>query len=53
MNGGDAYANKYSNLWKGDACLSAKDMIDVLLGFGMFTIALIALIVELVKDKEK
>ncbi|WP_348522604.1 putative holin-like toxin [Enterococcus sp. PF1-24] len=33
--------------------LSAKDTIDVILGFGMFTIALISLVVKLLKNDKK
>ena len=52
-NGGDAYANKCSNLQKGDAYLSALETIELLLGFGMFIIALIQLIVNLPKNDKK
>ncbi|WP_429966152.1 putative holin-like toxin [Enterococcus sp. AZ072] len=39
---------------KGDALLSAYETVQVILGFGMFTIALISLVVELLKkDKKK
>lgn len=39
---------------KGDALLSAIEAIQLILAFGMFTIALIKLIVDLLKkDKEK
>ena len=52
-NGGDAYASKCSNLLKGDAYLSALETIELLLGFGMFIIALIQLIVNLPKNDKK
>ena len=52
-NGGDAYASKCSNLLKGDAYLSALETIELLLGFGMFIIALIQLIVNLLKNDKK
>jgi hypothetical protein len=40
-------------LHKGDACLSALETIELLLGFGMFIIALITLIVDLLKNDKK
>ena len=52
-NGGDAYANKCSNLQKGDAYSSALETIDLLLGVGMFIITLIQLIVNLLKNDKK
>ncbi|MBP6984029.1 MAG: putative holin-like toxin [Lactococcus sp.] len=38
---------------KGDAYLSALETIELLLGFGMFIIALIQLIVNLPKNDKK
>ncbi|MEI5992388.1 hypothetical protein A5881_003944 [Enterococcus termitis] len=39
---------------KGEAFLSAQDTIQLIISFGMFTIALIKLIVDLLnKDKKK
>ncbi|MFR4176445.1 MAG: putative holin-like toxin [Lactococcus raffinolactis] len=38
---------------KGDACLSAFETIQVLFSFGMFTIALIGLVVKLHNHDEK
>ncbi|WP_375179854.1 putative holin-like toxin [Enterococcus rotai] len=37
---------------KGECLLSALEAIQLILTFGMFTIALIKLIVELLKDKK-
>ncbi|MGG5318541.1 putative holin-like toxin [Enterococcus sp. AZ072] len=41
------------NLTKGGAHLSAYETIQVILGFGTFTIALISLIVKLLKNDKK
>jgi uncharacterized protein YoaH (UPF0181 family) len=38
---------------RGEACLSAYETIQVILGFGMFTIALISLVVKLLKNDKK
>ena len=51
--GGGAYESKYCTLQKGKAFLSAYETIKVILGFGMFTIALITLMVKLLKNDEK
>ncbi|MBO1304806.1 putative holin-like toxin [Enterococcus sp. 669A] len=41
------------NLKKGDAFLSAYETIQTIISFGMFTITLIALVVELLKNDKK
>ncbi|MBO0472860.1 putative holin-like toxin [Enterococcus ureasiticus] len=38
---------------KGESLLSALDTIKLILSFGMFTIALIRLVVELLKNDKK
>ncbi|MTD38328.1 putative holin-like toxin [Erwinia sp. CPCC 100877] len=41
------------NLTKGESLLSALETIQLILSFGMFTIALVKLIVELLKNDKK
>ena len=53
LKGGDAYESKHQNLQKGDVYLSAYETIQVILGFGMFTIGLIGLIVKLLNNDKK
>ena len=42
-----------TNLLKGVACLSAYETIQVIFAFGMYTIALISLVVKLLKNDKK
>ena len=53
MNGGDAYASKHANLWRGDAYLSAFEAIQIIIDFDLYTIELIALVVKLDKNDKK
>ena len=52
-NGGDAYASKHANLWRGDAYLSAFEAIQIIIDFDLYTIELIALVVKLDKNDKK
>ena len=53
LKGGDAYESKHQNLQRGDACLSAYETMQVILGLGMLNIALISLVDKKQKKKKK
>jgi hypothetical protein len=55
VNGGGAYGVKtvIPHSRKGEAEVSVSDALQLMLGFGTFTVALIALVVELIKSTKK